>query len=76
MKAGDLVRFAKWEEASPYVAASTGWHLVPKKHLGVLLKYDKLMQLAHVLHEGEIHKIRPVFVEKAGKKDFNVEEDA
>ena len=74
MKSGDMVRFAKWEDTAPYIGSSTGWHLVPKKHIGVLLEYDKLMQLAHVLHEGEIYKIRPVFVEKAGRKDFDVEE--
>ena len=66
-----MVRFA---QGQLWDVSSDSWHLVPKKHLGVLVKYDKLMQSVHVLHEGEIIKLRPVFVEKAGKKDFDVEE--
>ena len=68
-----MVRFARGFERSQDM--SNGWHLVPKKHLGILVEYDKLMQIAHVLHKGEVIKLRPVFVEKAGKKDFNVEEE-
>ena len=71
MKKGDFVRFAKWEEVmdSPF-KSSTRWHAAPKKHIGVLVEHDKLMGVVHVLHEGEVYRIRPVFVTKAGKKDF------
>ena len=75
MKIGDMVRFAKWEElASEDVAQTKKWHLVPKKHLGVLIEHDKLMGAVHILHEGEIYRVRPVFVQKAGKKDYEKNE--
>ena len=72
MQQGDMVRFAKWEELSTSVVSGNTkkWHLAPKDHLGVLVEYDKLMGTAHVLHDGVIHKIRAVFVEKAGKRDY------
>jgi len=71
MKAGDMVRFAKWEELSTDVIRNTKkWHLAPKDHLGVLVEHDKLMGCVHILYEGQIFKVRPVFVQKAGKKDF------
>ena len=71
MQEGDMVRFAKWEEmSSDQISQSRHWHLVPKKHIGVLVRRDKLLGTAHILHEGEVLKIRPVFVQKAGKKDF------
>jgi len=71
MQKGDLVRFAKWEEMSVAdVRNSRNWSKVPKSHMGVLVKHDKLMGTAYVLYEGEIVKIRSVFVQKAGKKDF------
>ena len=71
MKEGDMVRFAKWEEVwnSPYKDSSR-WHAAPKRHVGVLVKHDKLMGTAHVLFEGELIKVRSVFVQKAGRKDF------
>ena len=68
MQEGDMVRFAKWEEVN--VQDSRGWSKTPKPHLGILVEYDKLMQVAHVLHEGNVTKIRAVFVEKAGKRDY------
>ena len=68
MKTGDMVRFAKWEEVS--IRDSRAWHSEPKPHVGVLIEHDKIMGVAHVLHEGTIHKVRSVFVQKAGKKDF------
>lgn len=66
-----MVRFAKWEEVwnSPYKDSSR-WHAVPKRNVGVLVKHDKLMGTAHVLFEGELVKVRSVFVQKAGRKDF------
>ena len=67
MKKGDMVRFAKWEDVSSM--NSKHWPLAKKDYIGVLVKHDKLMGTAHVLYEGEILKIRPVFVEKAGRKD-------
>ena len=71
MKKGDLVRFAKWDEVwdSPFKDSSR-WHAAPKRHIGVLVDHDKLMSTAHVLHEGEVLKLRAVFVQKAGRRDF------
>ena len=68
MKDGDIVRFAKWEDTNKL--NSKNWHLAPKNYIGVLVKHDKLMGTAHVMYEGEILRIRSVFVEKAGKKDL------
>ena len=71
MQQGDMVRFAKWEEMSTSdIRNSKNWSKVPKDHMGVLIEHDKLMGTAHVLYEGEVVKIRSVFVQKAGKKDF------
>ena len=63
-----MVRFAKWDEVD--VSRSNDWHKTPKKHIGILVEHDKLMNVACVLYEGEVLKIRAVFVEKAGKKDY------
>ena len=68
MKEGDIVRFARWEEI-PVSMGTKNWHKVPKKNIGILIKHDKLMGTAHVLHEGELIKVRSVFVQKAGRKD-------
>ena len=65
MKAGDMVRFAKPEEID--VLNSKGRPKTAKRHIGILVKHDKLMGMAHVLFEGEIFRLRSVFVEKAGK---------
>ena len=71
MKIGDLVRFAKWEELSAdQISLSSKWHLAPKNHVGVLVEHDKLMGSVRILYKGDIYSVRPVFVEKAGKKDF------
>ena len=71
MKIGDLVRFAKWEElTSEEIRHSSRWNIATKPHVGVLIKHDKLMGSVQILHEGVIFSVRPVFVEKAGKKDF------
>ena len=67
MKEGDIVRFAKWEDFP--LMSSKRWHLAKKDYIGVLVKHDKLMGTAHVMYNGEMLKIRTVFVEKAGKKD-------
>ena len=71
MNKGDLVRFAKWEEVfnSPFKDSSR-WHAAPKRHIGVLVDHDKLMGTTQVLYEGEVLNLRSVFVQKAGKKDF------
>ena len=72
MKEGDMVRFAKWEELSADVIQnSKNWHRVPKEHIGILIEHDKLMGSVHILCDGTIFRVRPVFVEKAGKRDFN-----
>ena len=71
MKEGDMVRFAKWDDVN--VQNSKTWANTPKKYLGILVEHDKLMGLARVLHEGKLYTIRSVFVQKAGKKDFNAE---
>lgn len=68
MQQGDMVRFAKWEDAN--IQDSKSWPKTAKPYLGILVEYDKLMGTAHVLHDGVIHKIRAVFVEKAGKRDY------
>lgn len=71
MKIGDLVRFAKWEElSSDQISKTSKWHLVPKKHIGILVNRDLPMGSVQVLYEGIVLGIRPVFVEKAGKKDY------
>ena len=73
MKEGDMVRFAKWEElGSEMISSSKNWPKAPKPHLGLLVAYDKLLQTAHVLHDDVILQVRSVFVEKAGRKDFEV----
>jgi len=68
LKIGDIVRFAKWEElTSEQISNSKKWRFAPKDHMGILVKHDKLMGSVDILHEGKILKVRPVFVEKAGK---------
>ena len=67
MKTGDLVRFAKYEDV-PMGTSSKQWKNVEKKYMGILVKHDKLMSVVHVLYEGVVLRVRPVFVEKAGKK--------
>lgn len=68
MKSGDMVRFAKWEEVD--LKNSKTWGSEPKPYIGILIEHDKLMGVAQVLHEGEIYKLRSVFVQKAGRKDY------
>ena len=71
MLKGDLVRFAKWEEIpSEIMSNSKNWGRAPKNHIGILVKHDKLMGAAYILYEGEVLSVRPVFVQKAGKKDL------
>ena len=65
MTAGDLVRFAYWNE----IVNVDDWSTTPKKNVGVLVDYDKLMQIAYILHEGEVLGHRAQLVEKAGRKD-------
>lgn len=75
MKNEDIVRFAKWEEVSgSQWKDSKKWHLAPKNHIGILVEHDKLMGTAHILCKGEVLKVRQVFVEKAGKKDYELQE--
>ena len=67
-----MVRFARWEDlSSSEIQDSKRWSSAPKSHVGMLVKHDKLMQIAEVLYKGEIFRVRSVFVEKAGKKDFS-----
>ena len=70
MKPGDMVRFAKWEEVD--IVNTKSWSSTPKNHIGVLVNHDQLMQTVEVLSNGEVYKLRSVFVEKAGKKDFDL----
>ena len=71
MKVGDMVRFAKWGEVQgSQWKASKHWHLAPKKYVGILVEHDKTMGTASVLYHGEIYRVRHVFVQKAGKKDY------
>lgn len=75
MREGDLVRFAKWEELDS--RSSKNWSAVPKRHIGTLLKHDKLMCTCDILHNGSIIKLRSHLVEKAGRKDLeHVQQDA
>lgn len=71
MKNGDMVRFAFWEEVD--MRNSKSWPSTKKPHVGILINHDKLMSTCEILHSGEIIKVRSVFVEKAGKKDFGEE---
>lgn len=64
---GDLVRFAKPEEVD--TLNSKSWPKTTKRHMGILVRYDKLMKTAYVLHEDEVIKLRAVFVEKTSTKD-------
>lgn len=68
MQEGDMVRFALWSEVD--VRDSKNWHKQPKNHIGVLVEHDKLLGTAVVLYGGEVYKLRSIFVEKAGKRDF------
>ena len=68
MKNGDMVRFAKWNEVD--IQNSKNWQKTTKLHVGILVNHDKLMSTCEILYSGEIIKVRSVFVEKAGKKDF------
>lgn len=68
MKKGDIVRFALWEEVD---VQDREWKDQLKNHVGLLVEHDKLMGTAYVLYKGDIHKLRAVFVEKAGKKDLH-----
>ena len=65
MKAGDIVRFAKWSEMPDI----NDWTTANKKYIGLLVEYDSLMKLAVILYAGDLHSIRAQLVEKAGKKD-------
>ena len=71
MKAGDMVRFAYWNE----VVDIDDWSTTPKKNVGILVEYDNLMQIAYVLHGGEVLGHRVQLVEKAGKRDGLVIEE-
>lgn len=55
-----MVRFAKWED----IVDVNDWSTTPKNHQGLLIKYDKLMKVADVLHGGEVMQIRAQLVEK------------
>ena len=68
MKEGDLVRFVKWAEVGQ--TPSKKWGTLPKKHIGTLIKHDRLMQACEVLYEGAVIRMRSQLVEKAGKKDL------
>lgn len=68
MKEGDLVRFAKWNDVFPLNPKD--WSKAPKPYIGTLIEHDKLMGSCRVLSNGELLKLRSVFVEKAGGKDI------
>ena len=71
MKTGDLVRFAKWDD----IVDIDDWTTTPKKNIGLLIKYDKLMRIATILYKGEIQSHRAQLVEKSGKKDYEESKD-
>ena len=71
MKAGDMVRFALWEEVD--ISDSASWHATPKKHIGVLIDHDKLLGVVNILYKGEVHKIRACLAEKSGRRDITSE---
>ncbi len=75
MQKGDIVRFAKWEEIVGDHLNSKKWPEAPKNHIGILIEHDKLMGSVHILYQGEVLKVRPVFVEKSGKKDIRKNND-
>jgi len=66
MKAGDIVRFAKWAD----IIDINDWATTPKSRIGLLINYDCLNKMAVVLYEDETLDVRGQLVEKAGKKDF------
>lgn len=68
MKEGDMVRFAKWSEIDH--TSNKLWNSYPKNHIGILIEHNKIQGIAHVLHEGEVIQLRAMFVEKAGRKDY------
>jgi len=68
VKVGDMVRFAKWQEVN--IQDSKAWPSEPKPHIGILVEHDKLMGTVHILCEGTIYKVRSIFAQKAGKKDY------
>tara|TARA_Y100001970_G_C14248605_1_gene870108 strand:+ start:3518 stop:3733 length:216 start_codon:yes stop_codon:yes gene_type:complete len=69
MKPGDVVRFAKWGEFDP----NANWNNVEKRNIGVLISLDKTQQVASILYEGTVIRLRSGLVEKAGKKDIKNE---
>ena len=66
-----MVRFAYWSE----IVDVNDWSTTPKKNIGLLVEYDKLMQRVYVLHKGRLEGHRPQLVEKAGKRDGLVDEE-
>ena len=71
MKPGNMVRFAKWDE----IIDVNDWSTTPKKNIGLLVEYDRLMRIATILYEGELQAHRAQLVEKAGKRDGLVDEE-
>ena len=71
MKPGNMVRFAKWDE----IIDINDWSTTPKKNIGLLVEYDRLMRIATILYEGELQAHRAQLVEKAGKRDGLVDEE-
>lgn len=67
MKAGDIVRFAKWKD----IQDINDWSSTPRRHVGLLIDYDSLNKMAVVLYEDKILQVRGQLIEKAGKKDFD-----
>jgi hypothetical protein len=65
MKAGDMVRFALWED----IKDVNDWSTTPKNHVGLLIEHEKYVD-AKILYKGKILMIRGQLVEKAGKKDY------
>lgn len=63
-----MVRFAKPDEIN--IRDSRSWNSEPKPYIGILIEHDKLMGVVQVLYEGQIFKLRSVFVQKAGRKDY------
>lgn len=64
MKAGDMVRFKH-----PGLTVHDFPNEVPW-HLGLLIEYHSWEKIATIMYEGRLLRIRSLYVQKAGKKDY------
>ena len=69
MRAGDMVRFALWDDLVEKGWLDKDWSSFPKSRLGLLIEKPDLMNTVHILYKGEIVKTRSQLAEKAGRRD-------